>query len=182
MANEPQPSDTEKILGRSPDAPTAEVSPADAPKLDEIDPRWRKSYQKLIQIRDYLIDQHQDLGTKAEETEREFITQIADAGTESFLRDYALGMVSNYQEMIYEVDDALQRIAAGTYGVCELTGKPISPERLDAVPWTRFSVEAEQQLEDEGKAPFRPAIGPRGSTVSAGTGRAAAEARKEKGP
>jgi DnaK suppressor protein len=38
----------------------------------------------------------------------------------------------------------------GTYGTCELTGKPIPRARLDAIPWTRFTVEAQSQLERDG--------------------------------
>ena len=41
----------------------------------------------------------------------------------------------------------MKRIEDGTYGICELTGKPIGWKRLEAIPWTRFSVEAENQLE-----------------------------------
>ena len=41
-------------------------------------------------------------------------------------------------------------IRDSTYGICELTGKPIPIPRLDAIPWTRFTVEAQSQLEREG--------------------------------
>ena len=46
----------------------------------------------------------------------------------------------------YEVDAALKRLEDGTYGVCELTGRPIFWERLEAVPWTRFCIGAEIEL------------------------------------
>jgi RNA polymerase-binding transcription factor DksA len=46
-----------------------------------------------------------------------------------------------------EVDAAIKRIQEGTYGVCELTGKPITRDRLSAVPFTRFSAEAQKELE-----------------------------------
>jgi hypothetical protein len=72
---------------------------------------------------------------------------MADAATDSFDRDLVLGLVSFEQEGLYEIDAALKRIEDGTYGVCELTSKPIPWERLAAIPWTRFSIEAENQLE-----------------------------------
>lgn len=50
-----------------------------------------------------------------------------------------LGMEDN---SIAEVEAALQRIRSGTYGTCEATGKAISPDRLRAIPWTRFCREA----------------------------------------
>ena len=54
---------------------------------------------------------------------------------------------------LFEIDQALNRIKNGGYGICELTGKPIPRPRLDALPWTRFTVEAQRQIEREGRAP-----------------------------
>jgi RNA polymerase-binding transcription factor DksA len=72
---------------------------------------------------------------------------MADAGTESYERDFALSLVSSEQDALYEIDEALRRIHEGTYGVCEITGKPISRERLRAVPFTRYSVEGQREVE-----------------------------------
>jgi RNA polymerase-binding transcription factor DksA len=76
---------------------------------------------------------------------------MADTGTDNFDRDFALSLLSSDQDAIYEIEEALKRIERGTYGVCELTGKPIPKARLDAIPWTRFTVEAQIQLEREGQ-------------------------------
>ena len=54
------------------------------------------------------------------------------------------------QDAVYEIEEALKRIERKTYGVCELTGKPIPRARLEAIPWTRFTVQAQAQLEREG--------------------------------
>ena len=72
---------------------------------------------------------------------------MADSGTDNFDRDFALSLLSSDQDAIYEIEEALKRIEKGTYGVCELTGKSIPKARLDAIPWTRFSAEAERDLE-----------------------------------
>jgi RNA polymerase-binding transcription factor DksA len=75
---------------------------------------------------------------------------MADAGTDTYDRDLALSLLSSEQDAVYEIEEALTRIRDGTYGVCELTGEPIEPDRLEAIPWTRFSTAAEKQLEREG--------------------------------
>src|SRR5690349_25055897 len=75
---------------------------------------------------------------------------MADAGTDNFDRDFALSLLSSDQDAIYEIEEALKRIEKDTYGVCESTGKQIPRTRLDAIPWTRFTVEAQSQLEREG--------------------------------
>ena len=61
----------------------------------------------------------------------------------------ALSLISSEQNALYEIDHAIRRIRDGTYGFCEATGKPIDSARLEAVPWTRFAREVEEQLERE---------------------------------
>jgi len=89
---------------------------------------------------------------------------MADAGTDTFDRDFALGMLSSEQDALYEIDEALNRIRDGTYGKCEVTGKPIEATRLEAIPWTRFSAAAEKQLERDG-AVRKTRLGPRETVV-----------------
>ncbi len=72
---------------------------------------------------------------------------MADAGTDTFDRDFALSLVSSEQEALSEVEAAIKRIKNGTYGTCEQTGKPIAKERLLAVPFTRYSAEAQKEIE-----------------------------------
>jgi RNA polymerase-binding transcription factor DksA len=76
---------------------------------------------------------------------------MADAGTDTFDRDFALSLVSNEQELLYEIEEALKRIRSGTYGTCEITGQTISADRLAAVPFTRYSLEGQKELEKQRK-------------------------------
>ncbi len=89
---------------------------------------------------------------------------MADAGTDEYDRDFALGMLSSQQDAVYEIEEALNRIWDGTYGICELTGKRIPQARLEAIPWARFTAEAEKQLEKDG-ALHRTRLGPRETVV-----------------
>jgi hypothetical protein len=51
-------------------------------------------------------------------------------------------------DALYEVEAALSRIKDGSYGICEMTGKPVPAERLRAVPWTRYCRTAAEELLD----------------------------------
>ena len=102
---------------------------------------------RLLRIRAALVQQIKRLTKDASEDTPGYSIHMADAGTDSFDRDLTLGLASFEQEALYEVDAALKRIEDGTYGICELTGRPIPWKRLAAIPWTRFSIEAETQLE-----------------------------------
>jgi RNA polymerase-binding transcription factor DksA len=126
--------------------------------------KWRKHYARLLELRDEVLRSQAVLFKDASEEQPAFSSHIADAGTDSYDRDFALGMLSAEHDAILEIDQALDRIHRGAYGRCELTGKPIEAARLEAIPWTRFSAAAERQLELEaGGNPSR--LGPRETVV-----------------
>jgi DnaK suppressor protein len=72
---------------------------------------------------------------------------MADLGTDNFQQEFSLGLMDSERRILHEIDDALHRIEAGTYGICEGTGKPISRARLEAQPWARYSVEYARMIE-----------------------------------
>jgi RNA polymerase-binding transcription factor DksA len=135
---------------RKPRATTGDVL-GSGPKPPQIKAKWRKHYQRLMELRDELARRQSRVAQDAIEEAPAFSSHMADAGTDTYDRDFALGVLSGVQEAAYEIEEALNRIRDGRYGICELTGKAIEPERLEAIPWTRFTAEAEKQLEREGK-------------------------------
>lgn len=72
---------------------------------------------------------------------------IAEQGSDTFDQSLALDLAAADRKLIKEIEDALKRIEDGTFGVCELTGKPIKAERLEELPWARYSIEAARMLE-----------------------------------
>ena len=98
---------------------------------------------------------------------------LADAGTDTADRDFALSLISNEQEALKEIADAIERMKKGGYGVCEITGKPIPHARLMAVPFTRYSLEGQKELERNRRAHRRRGgnpLGEHGDEVGFGTG------------
>jgi len=68
-----------------------------------------------------------------------------DVGTEIEDQEMKYQLFERTKKFIGEIDDALERIENGTYGICQSTGRPISKGRLEAVPHTRHSIEAKRQ-------------------------------------
>jgi len=66
---------------------------------------------------------------------------MADIGTDNYEQEFALGLMDSERKLLREIDDALERIDQGNYGICEGTGKPIPKARLKANPWARYCVE-----------------------------------------
>ena len=122
---------------------------------EAIPERFRRFYKLLIDLRDHVtgqLDQHTEETLKRSAKDdagdlSSYGQHMADAGTDTFDRDFALSVVSNEQEALSEIDAAIQRIKNGTYGTCEVTAKPIARERLLAVPFTRYSAEAQKEIE-----------------------------------
>lgn len=72
---------------------------------------------------------------------------IAEQGSETYEQSLALDLAAADRQLLREIEAALQRINDGSYGVCEMTGKPINPERLEELPWARYSIEAAREIE-----------------------------------
>jgi RNA polymerase-binding transcription factor DksA len=72
---------------------------------------------------------------------------MADMGSDVYEQDFTLGMAETDRHMVVEIDEALERIKSGTYGVCLMTCKPIPKGRLAAKPWAKYTVEAERIAE-----------------------------------
>jgi DnaK suppressor protein len=123
-----------------------------------LDPFIRKQKQKLLQLRDAMVDSmagvaQGTLRSRAEGSEASaFGMHQADAGSDAYDRDFALSLLSQEQDALYEIDEALKRIELGTYGKCEMSAKPIPRARLEAIPFARFTVECQSQLEKQNKA------------------------------
>jgi RNA polymerase-binding transcription factor DksA len=115
-----------------------------------IKPEWQKFYNRLLELREQLLRQMNGLAKESAQEMAGYSLHMADSGTDNFDRDFALSLLSSDQDAIYEIEEALKRIEKNTYGICELTGKTIPKARLEAIPWTRFTVQAQAQLEREG--------------------------------
>jgi RNA polymerase-binding transcription factor DksA len=131
----------------------------------KLDPFVRQQKQKLLQLRDAVVDSmagvaQGTLRSRAEGSEASaFGMHQADAGSDAYDRDFALSLLSQEQDALYEIDEALKRIEIGTYGKCEMSGKAIPRARLEAIPFARFTVECQSQLEKQSRATrMRPSV------------------------
>jgi len=125
---------------------------------EKLSPFLKKQKAKLLQLRDSLLDamlgvSRDTLRARAEGSEASaFGMHQADAGSDAYDRDFALSLLSQEQDALYEIEEALKRIDGGTYGVCEMSGKPIPHARLEAIPFARYTVECQTLIEKQNKA------------------------------
>jgi len=113
----------------------------------------KKQKQRLLELRTHLLDAMEGVAKESIRTRPEGGEasvggmHMGDAGSDAYDRDFALSLLSKEQDALNEIQDALKRIEQRKYGYCEMSGKRIHEERLEALPFTRFTREAQEQIE-----------------------------------
>jgi DnaK suppressor protein len=126
-------------------APKARLSPALIKHFQELLLQKRKELQQNVSeiegetLRKSRLDASGDLSSMP--------IHMADLGTDNFQQEFSLELMDSERRLLVEIDDALNRIENGVYGICEGTGKPITRLRLEAQPWARYSIEYARMLE-----------------------------------
>ena len=159
----PQPSQEHTIDAPAPE-PTAAKAPAKARKAPAKKPAvaataadtWTEV--ELAGVRGELEGQAKDLRGEIDEAESQSneIQQAAsnegsgdeaDAGTKTFEREHEMSLANNSRDLLLQVERALARLYAGTYGRCENCGNPIPKPRLQAFPRATMCVSCKQREE-----------------------------------
>lgn len=104
--------------------------------------QWRWHWRTLLRLRARLLGQEHAHLAAARTLQKADDPDFAALASEESEFKALIAEVNSEEGLLAEVDAALGRLQRGIYGFCEATHQPISPERLRAVPWTRFSREA----------------------------------------
>lgn len=91
-------------------------------------------------MRARLLDE--DLKVQQEET-----SEDGDIAQSSLNQNLAIGLKEKDLYKLREIEAALKRIETGHYGICEETDEPIGESRLRKIPWTRYSIQAAEEIE-----------------------------------
>jgi DnaK suppressor protein len=105
--------------------------------------RLQQEKVRLETLRDEVLSDHGEGSGEADQLGElsTFDQHPADVGSEVFEREKDFSIVQQVEDQIDEVHAALARLDGGTYGTCERCGKPISKDRLDAIPWARLCLD-----------------------------------------
>ena len=127
------------------------------PNKNKLTPFQKKQYQRLLDLRDELVDATQGLtrdtlkaGSDGSDMSGSGM-HTADAGSDAYDKDLALKLLSQETNALTEVEEALRRMESNTYGICEESGKPIPEARLEALPFARLTVECQAEKESQNK-------------------------------
>jgi len=119
--------------------------------------------QRLLQEKERLVRLIEGLEKGLRESQGDSLQELstydnhpADVATETYERSKDLGLRDNNRLLLAKVEEALRRLAEGTYGRCEACGQAIAPERLQAVPYTTLCFACKKEQEERQGHSLRP--------------------------
>ncbi|MCX7928020.1 MAG: TraR/DksA C4-type zinc finger protein [Candidatus Omnitrophica bacterium] len=121
----------------------------------KFDKKELQEFKKLLlhqkeTLLDSLEHSAQDTKTSPKDASGDissYTFHMADVATDTYDREFAIGMASNERQLLYEIEDALKRIEDGTYGICEECANLISVARLKALPYARLCLSCQEKKE-----------------------------------
>lgn len=121
----------------------------DPAKLDELRAALLERRDQVQAELDRLNDELQQLGAEQEIGIGALGNHLAEDGSNVMEQERILAVTGDLQDLMAQVNTALERMDEGTYGSCRRCGKPINPERLEAFPYVAHCIECQSQLERE---------------------------------
>ena len=114
----------------------------------------REQLNRLLLLRERVSGEISSISRDSlSPTERD--PSLSDQGTDTFDREFALNQLSSEQDVLFEIDAAIRRLEDGTYGICEISSEPINIERQQALPYVRYTISTQSELE-KGHNSYRP--------------------------
>lgn len=135
---------TAEGTGGSPQDAAERTTPFSGEELDHFRDLIKERRRKASEDIERMRRQVENAREQAEDNSP-YSFHMADAGTDAMEREKLYLMIARQQKYIGYLDRALERIQNNTYGICKVTGEPISKERLEAVPHTEISIEAKKK-------------------------------------
>jgi RNA polymerase-binding protein DksA len=117
-------------------------------QLDFFKTKLLNEKQRVLEEMDGLQQSNlkQSISDSAGEISR-YSYHLGDVASLSYGREFSMGLAERQQKYLEQIDEALQRIEDGTYGICKVTGELIDVERLEEVPVAKYSVKGKELME-----------------------------------
>jgi DnaK suppressor protein len=115
---------------------------------DQIDPKIISKFKKiLLKEREQIVGEVKQTYVSSQEMGQDGIQDIGDEAANIYNKQILLSLNESERIRLQEVDEALDRIANGTYGICEECGEPISLKRLEVRPVAKYCVSCLSKME-----------------------------------
>ncbi|OPY70529.1 MAG: RNA polymerase-binding transcription factor DksA [Syntrophorhabdaceae bacterium PtaU1.Bin034] len=106
--------------------------------------------KKLLKQREAILDKSKKLKEDSYTLGTDGIQDMADAASNAYNADILMSLSDNDRNMVKEIDSTLDKIALGTFGICEECEEPINEKRLEANPVARYCITCKRMMEEKG--------------------------------
>lgn len=128
--------------------PRAKVQASLKKDLDKLDQKTIMRFKKiLLKEREQIVGEVKQIVESSKEMGQDGIQDIGDEAANIYNKQILLSLNENERLRLKEVDESLDRIENGTYGICEECGGPISLKRLEVRPVAKYCVPCLTKLE-----------------------------------
>ena len=114
-----------------------------------LDTKDQLYYTRLIELRNDLLEQVQILSEQALQSSKEAGEESADIGSDNFSRETELILITKEEHQIKLINEAIERLKNGSYGICMTCNKNIQQGRLEAIPYAKYCINCKKRLEEE---------------------------------
>lgn len=117
-------------------------------EMEKLDQKTLSRLKKLLlKEREQIVGEVRQTYVSSQEMGQDGIQDIGDEAANIYNKQILLSLNENERMRLQEVDEALDRMASGTYGICEECGEPINPKRLEIRPWAKYCVACLSKME-----------------------------------
>ena len=109
-----------------------------------------KYFEEILKRKaEEMTDAYEKTRSSSLENSEDGSMDIADISSNAYNRDFLLSLSDEERKVIVLIEEALRKIAEGSFGKCSACGKEISSPRLNAVPWAKHCIDC-QELQEKG--------------------------------
>jgi len=140
---------------RSPQRVPGRAPAPEAPAARPLTERELEEFRQMLEAeRDRLTEELEAIEEHLPEVEQVSVDasggydeDLADVASDTFEREKGIAIENSVHGLLQQVEEALGRIEEGTFGICEMCGQPIHPERLRALPYARLCIHCKAREE-----------------------------------
>ena len=113
-----------------------------------MDKKKAESYKKrLLERREELLKAVSQSTQDGREADGDSTQDVADKAANAYTKEFLFHQSDDNRRTLLLVDEALERVEDGSYGLCLVCNDEVQPRRLDAVPWARHCLECQEKQE-----------------------------------
>lgn len=105
--------------------------------------------KKLLERKEEIIDKLSEVYDVSKEVEPGIAQDIGDRAESSYTKEFLLSLSDGDRKQLFLIDEALKRIDACQYGICQMCQRAISKKRLEAIPWALYCINCQEKAEEE---------------------------------